>query len=297
MARGHEVVVDRHRVGAGDRLGGDDALRLGDVGEHQLGRAVADGVDVRHVGAAVLVDRDRAAVGEGHPGGLEAVALGARGEADGGEELVGLEHLLVAAGCRGDRDPHAGAGVLDALDLGAEQHLHAELLVVLGELLGDVGVLGGHHPVEELDDRDVDAEVLHDVGELDPDRARPGDDDRAREVLVEDLLLVGDDVLRDLTPGSIRVTAPAAMIRWSKVSCRVDPSLSATSIEVGTVSVPQPSISWTLFFFIRKCTPLHDAVGDLAGALVGGRRRTSWRRPRCRTWPCRAGAGARARRS
>ena len=58
-----------------------------------------------------------------------------------------------------------------------------------------------------------------------------------------------------VTPGSIRVTAPAAMIRWSKVSWRVDPSLRATSIEVDEVSVPQPSISSILFFFIRKCTP------------------------------------------
>ena len=36
---------------------------------------------------------------------------------------------------------------------------------------------------------------------------------------------------------------------------RVDPSLRATSIEVDEVSVPQPSISSILFFFIRKCTP------------------------------------------
>jgi hypothetical protein len=67
---------------------------------------------------------------------------------------------------------------------------------VLGELLGDVGVLGRHHPVEELDDRHVDAEVAHDIGELDADRPGAGDDDRAGQVGVEDLLLVGDDVLR-----------------------------------------------------------------------------------------------------
>jgi hypothetical protein len=80
------------------------------------------------------------------------------------------------------------------LDLGREQHLDAELLVVLEQLLGDVGVLGRHHPVEELHDRHVDAEVLHHVGELDADRAGAGDDDRPGQVLVEDLLLVGHDV-------------------------------------------------------------------------------------------------------
>ena len=59
-----------------------------------------------------------------------------------------------------------------------------------------------------------------------------------------------------VTPGSIRVVAPAAMMRWSKVTWRVEPSLRATSIEVAPVSVPQPSISSTLFFFMRKWTPL-----------------------------------------
>ena len=96
------------------------------------------------------------------------------------------------------------------LDLGAEQDRDAELLVVLEQLLGHVGVLGRHHAVEELDDRDVDAEVLHDVGELDADGAGAGDDDRAGQLGVEDLLLVGDDVLATSTPGSIRVDGAGA---------------------------------------------------------------------------------------
>ena len=178
-ARDH-VVVDRHGLGVVDRLGGDDAHRLGDVGEHHLAGAVTDGVDARDVGAHVVVDLDRATLGELDPGGLEAVALDARREAEGGQELVGLDDLRVAAGGGGDGDLDAGAGVLDVLDRGAGQDLHAELLVVLGELLGDVGVLGGDHPVEELDDGHVDAEVGHDVGELDTDRARATDDDGLR---------------------------------------------------------------------------------------------------------------------
>ena len=47
-----EVEGDRHRLGAGDRLGGDDAHRLGRVREHQLAGAVADRVDAVDVGAA-----------------------------------------------------------------------------------------------------------------------------------------------------------------------------------------------------------------------------------------------------
>ena len=59
----------------------------------------------------------------------------------------------------------------------------------------------GHHPVEELHDRHVDAEVGHHVGELDADRAGAGDHDRAGELVGEDLLLVGDDVLGELGAG------------------------------------------------------------------------------------------------
>jgi hypothetical protein len=47
------------------------------------------------------------------------------------------------------------------------------------------------------------------------------------------------------------------MMRLSKVIERLEPSLRAlTSIEVGPVRVPQPSISVILFFFMRKWTPL-----------------------------------------
>ena len=46
------------------------------------------------------------------------------------------------------------------------------------------------------------------------------------------------------------------MIRLSQVYDVVAPSLPLTSIALGPVSVPQPSISVILFFFIRKWTPL-----------------------------------------
>jgi hypothetical protein len=72
---------------------------------------------------------------------------------------------------------------------------------VLEQFLGDVGVFGGHHPVEELHDGHVDTEVLHHVSELDTDGTGPGDDDGARQLVVENLLLVGDHVLRYRDPG------------------------------------------------------------------------------------------------
>ena len=193
------VEVDLQRLRARDRLGGDDTHRLGGVRQHQLAGHVADRVDALDVGAAAGVDRDRATIGQLDPGLVEPVALDPRREADRLEHLVGLEDLFLAVLADGDLD--LLARVVDALDLGRQQDLHAQLLVLLEQLLGDVGVLGRDHPVEELHDRHVDAEVLHHVGELDADGAGPGDDDRAGQLVGEDLLLVGHDPLRQRGAG------------------------------------------------------------------------------------------------
>ena len=62
-ARHVAVVAERHGLGLADRLGGDDALGLGDVRELQLRRDIADRVDVGDRRVHVVVDLDRAAVG------------------------------------------------------------------------------------------------------------------------------------------------------------------------------------------------------------------------------------------
>ena len=52
-------------------------------------------------------------------------------------------------------------------------------------------------------------------------------------------------------PRSSLVVAPAAMMQSSNVTVSVAPSLVATSIVLASLNVPQPWISWILFFFIR----------------------------------------------
>jgi hypothetical protein len=52
------------------------------VGEHRLADDVADGEDVRHVGAHLDVDRNEAAVADRHAGVLGADALAVRDAAD-----------------------------------------------------------------------------------------------------------------------------------------------------------------------------------------------------------------------
>ncbi len=56
-------------------------------------------------------------------------------------------------------------------------------------------------------------------------------------------------------PGSSRVVAPTDRMQLSKVTSVV-PFGPSTLIDFASLKVPHPSISVTLFFFIRKCTPL-----------------------------------------
>ncbi len=135
----HHRVVELHRLGVGDRLGGDDALGLGDVSEQELGRHVTDRVDVADVRPHPRVDRDGATVGELDAGALEAVPLDPRREADGLHDLVGLEGGLLAV--RGHRHPDRVTAVVDLVDPRRRHDLDAESLVALRELGRDVLVL------------------------------------------------------------------------------------------------------------------------------------------------------------
>ena len=74
---------------------------------------------------------------------LEAEALDVGREADGLHHLVGLELLGLAVLADRDETVTVAPVIVDRLDLGAGQDLDAELLVLLLDLLGDLGVLVG----------------------------------------------------------------------------------------------------------------------------------------------------------
>eukprot|EP01136_Pigoraptor_vietnamica_P011514 Opistho-1_new@50444 len=194
--RHHAVVAQRLGLRAADRLGSDDALSLGHVGELQLGGHVADGVDALDIGAHVVVDVDGAALGQLHSGVLEAEALDVRGESDRHEHLAGFDRALLPV-LAGVGDGDGGAVVDDRLDLGRREDVDAVVLVLLRDLLRHIGVLVGQRTVEELDDRDLDAVVRQDVGELHADGAGADDDDRLGQLTGHDLLFVRHDVLAE----------------------------------------------------------------------------------------------------
>src|SRR5690606_30006169 len=181
-----------------DGLGGDHAHRLGGVGEHELGRHVADGEDVRHVRTTAAVHRDRATLGERDTGVLQAVALHVGDEAHSLQHLVGLEDLLLALPGHGDAD--LLTRLVDGLHLRGREYVDAESAIAPGQFGRHLLVLGGHHAVHEFDDGDLDAVVVEDVGELDPDGPRAADDDALRQLGGQDLLLVGDNPVTDGRP-------------------------------------------------------------------------------------------------
>src|SRR6202030_3655891 len=66
---GHRI--ESGRLIARDHLRGDDALFHGAVREQRLSRNVADGEDVRHLRAALLIDGDEASFVSAQTGGGE----------------------------------------------------------------------------------------------------------------------------------------------------------------------------------------------------------------------------------
>ena len=146
-------VLERVRLQAGGVLDGDDALVGGLVGEGGAGHEVADRVDLVGRRAQAAVDLDQAVVGELDAGRLEAERLDVRPAARGDDEVVGLAALLAVL---------EGDGAVAGDDVGHERlrvHLHALLGETAAGHLGDVGVLGGQHAVERLEQHHLRAEA------------------------------------------------------------------------------------------------------------------------------------------
>ena len=81
-------MASKNALLAGRRLGRDLALVHRLVGQHRLADHVADGEDVRDVGAHLLVDRDEAALVDRDAGVLRPDQLAVRPAADRDEHPV-----------------------------------------------------------------------------------------------------------------------------------------------------------------------------------------------------------------
>ena len=141
------------------------------VGEPRTAGDVADGVEARDVGAAVLVGDDMTAI-QVHAQRFQALVV--RRDANGDDALLGGQLLDLAASF--DGDGHTVLGLLDLADLGADAELYAALLERLLGGLGDLFVLDRHDAVDGFDDGHLGAQRAVEAGELDADGARANHD-------------------------------------------------------------------------------------------------------------------------
>ncbi len=92
VAARHAFDVQLDRLHARDGFGRHNALRRSDVRQHQLRVHVADGVNVGHVRAIVIVHHDRAALGL-HARCFQPDTFGVRRKPDRDQRFIGLKGL------------------------------------------------------------------------------------------------------------------------------------------------------------------------------------------------------------
>ena len=196
----NRAVVDAAGV-AQDVLHRHGALGGGGVGEHHLAGHIANGPQVRDRGGAGfaggqhlqgVVHRDEAAVGRhAHRGQIQIFAH--RHPAGGHQHRVHLQRFHRLAGLHVHQlDLHRAAG-LDRLGQHAGTGVDvAAVDQVAGGDLGDVGIEGGHHPIEGLDHRDLTAQGRVDIGEFQADIAAAHDRDPTRQPLQVHRLIAGE---------------------------------------------------------------------------------------------------------
>src|SRR3954468_15925499 len=171
------IVEDR--LVAGRVLSGDLAFAERRVSKLPVAGAVADGVDVRHVGPPVVVGRDACALVEFDAGLLEADFRDERAAPDADEHQVGRHALAVAV-----VDDELRAVVLDPRALLAQLERDAATPELLRKLLRRLRVLLRNQGVEHLDDRHLGAEALENRRELATDDPAAEDDETARHAFL-----------------------------------------------------------------------------------------------------------------
>lgn len=149
---------------------------------------VADGVDVRHLGAVVLVDRDPAARVRGQPGPVQVQLVGEPLPARRVHHRLGGD--LLAALQDGQRAPGM---LLDGGDRLPEAERHGEVPQVVLERLDHLDVAHVEHPGALLHHRDLAAERGEHRGVLHADDSGADDDHGARHPLQrQDVVRVHD---------------------------------------------------------------------------------------------------------
>ena len=209
--------------------------------------AVANGIDVRHRSAAVLVGGDPLSPVELNADLLEPEALDERPAADGDEHQVRLHGLALAEVHRELRPV-----VVDAGALLAQLQRDAAALELLRELLRGIRVLLRDQRVEHLDDGHLAAEAREDRRELAADDAAAENDEAPRYLLLcEEAGRV--DAARRVEP---RVGGRSGNEPVATTACLKETSSPpSTAIVFASRKRPAPLTHSTPFALNRDATP------------------------------------------
>ena len=143
-----------------DVLNGGDSLLLGLVSQHGAESAVTDDTDVGDLGAVLLVDDETTTVVLLDTDALEVQALSVGLAANGDEDDIGIEGLLLTALGGLDVKTNGSTADITGDDLGVGLELDALLTQDLLGLLGDLGVhTGATDLAEELNDGNLSTET------------------------------------------------------------------------------------------------------------------------------------------
>ena len=246
-----------------------NALCLCHVCQLQLRGDVTDGVNVVNVGAHAVIDVDGTALSQLNAGVLKAKALNARSEADGNHGAIHGQRVLLGTILGFHLNGDIVAVVLHRGGLVTGQELHAELLVLLGNLLGYVLVLIRQDAVHELHDSDVHTVVGQHISKLHADGAGAHNDHGLRCFLVQDLLFIGDDIAAQLNARQgldHGAGSDDAVIEGNGLTFIIALSnLNGLIVLEGTQTVDLGD----LVLLHQVVNALDDARRNLAGTLVG----------------------------
>jgi hypothetical protein len=143
-----------------DVFDGGNGLLLGLVGQHGAESAVTNDTDVGELGAVFLVDDQTATVVLLDANLLEVQALGVGATANGDQDNVGVQDLLLAALGGLNVKSDGSTAIITGGDLGASLKLNTLLAQDLLSLLGDLGVHAGATDLaEELNNSDLSTET------------------------------------------------------------------------------------------------------------------------------------------
>src|SRR5947207_15737089 len=188
-APGDQVLLHRSHPLTCNVLRGDDAFMRGCVRKQITADDIPDGVDGFDGRAHPLVDLDESVRVRLDADLLQAELLRDGGPSHGHQQLLGPDLSLVGLYA----DPVAC--FLRAAHLDSKPAVDARLLERGEHLLRDVLVLERHQTIERLEQSHLDAELVVERRELDPDCAGADDADRFRRALGEDGVVGGDDEL------------------------------------------------------------------------------------------------------